>query len=42
MTPAKPTSVPIHRVASTVSLRKMRAITSVNSGMVKLSVVTAA
>jgi hypothetical protein len=27
MTPAKPTSVPIHRVASTVSLRKMRAAT---------------
>jgi len=42
ITPANPSRVPIHLVASTVSLRKMRAITSVNSGMVKLRVVTTA
>ena len=42
MTPANPARVPIHRVASTVSFRNTRAITSVNRGMVKLSVVTTA
>ena len=42
MTPAKPASVPIQRVASTRSFRNTRAMTNVNSGMVKFKVVTTA